>query len=294
MATQTPYNPQTDWRGCFGARIVPLDTITNPDMNGIMVGLASESWSPAGASPGLLTDRFQLCSSISICVGFRIRLHPAMGEKLIVASCAGMHMVLSPADVEAGVIATLTQLYSILLSTLLSLGRQQLSLFDANYALTLTSSPFAIYLVYSSICNLFGFETHLFKSTESHRRFIGFFGALLLPIWVGLRLTLWFSTKAFKDSELCKNSSFGDFLLDLLLFFAPLTGPVGGVWFILLCLILASLLAIIGGWIIMVVGQYGDPRPDPWEWLSSLWTIFYNAWYFSTLMGAWPAKSDVL
>ena len=193
-------------------------------------------------------------------------------------------MVLSSADVEAVVIATLAQLYSILLSTLFSVGRQQLSLFDANYALIITSSPFAIYLVYASIRDLLGFETYLFKCIRSYRRIISFFGALLLPLWLGLRFTLQLSTKAFKDSELCNNSTFEEFLLDVLLLFAPLTGPAGGVWFVLLCLITTSLFAIVGGWILVAANcQDGGPPFSPWELLSSLWTAFYSAWYISTL-----------
>ena len=192
-------------------------------------------------------------------------------------------MLLSSADVEAGVIATLAQLYSILLSTLFSVGRQQLSLFDANYALIITSSPFTIYLVYSSIRDLLGFETHLFKCVQSYRRIISLFGALLLPLWLGLRFTLRLSTKAFNDSELCSNSTFEDLLLDLLLLFAPLTGPAGGVWFVLFCLITASLFAIVMGWLSVALNHYGGPPFSPWELLFSLWTAFYNAWYISTL-----------
>ena len=123
-------------------------------------------------------------------------------------------MSLSTASVDAGVIATIAQLYSILFSTLFSTYRKQLSLFDVNYALTVTSSPFTIYLVHSSIRDLLGFETDLFKRIVSNRRLIHHLGALLLPIWFGLRLTLRLSSKAFTDSELCGNPTFGDFLAD--------------------------------------------------------------------------------
>ena len=42
MASQL-YNPLTDNRDCYTARLIPLDTLTNPDMDGIAIGFASES-----------------------------------------------------------------------------------------------------------------------------------------------------------------------------------------------------------------------------------------------------------
>ena len=42
MASQS-YDPQDDWRRCITARLVPLDTITNIDMTGVMVGVAGGS-----------------------------------------------------------------------------------------------------------------------------------------------------------------------------------------------------------------------------------------------------------
>jgi len=50
MASQS-YDPQTDQRGCFEARFRPLDAITNPDVDGIAVAVASESQSPCEWSP---------------------------------------------------------------------------------------------------------------------------------------------------------------------------------------------------------------------------------------------------
>ena len=189
-------------------------------------------------------------------------------------------MKLSPASIGTVVITALIQLYCILLSTIFSIGRQQLSLFDANYALIITSSPFTIYLVYSSIRNLLGLETGLFERIESHRRVIGFIGALLLPLWLGLALTLRLSSKAFTDSKLCSDSTFWDFLLDLLLLFAPLTGPLGGVWTVLILFIAWCLLAIVG-WLFMVAVsllsfQGWDSLPGPGFFLSPLLGIPYS------------------
>lgn len=194
----------------------------------------------------------------------------------------GIQLALSPTSVEKGVIATFVELYCILLSTIFSIGRQQLSLFDANYALVITSSPFAVYLVHASIRNILGFETGLSKRVESHRCTISSSGALLLPIWFGLALTLRLSSKAFTDSELCSDSTFGDFLLDLLLLFAPLTGPVGGIWLASISLIAYFLLAVIGWWLFLVASLFNyhgwESLPRPREFLSPPLRILYRVW----------------
>ena len=41
--TSEPYNVQTDSRGCLEAHYIPLESITNTDMDGIAVATASES-----------------------------------------------------------------------------------------------------------------------------------------------------------------------------------------------------------------------------------------------------------
>ena len=181
-------------------------------------------------------------------------------------------MMWPSAEVETGVMATIAQFYAILLSTLSSVNRQQLSLFDANYALVVSSSPFAIYLVLSSIRSLLGFDTNLFKRVKSYPRVIRFFGALLLPLWLGLRLTLRLSTKAFKDSELCENPTFKDMSLDLLLLFSPLAGPAGGAWVFLVLLIMLSSMTMIA----VALGMY---RSYP-EKSSDLWELPWSQWAF--------------
>ena len=206
-------------------------------------------------------------------------------------------MCFSTENVDIGVIAMIAQFYSILLSTLFSIGRQQLSLFDANSALMVTSSPFMVYLVLSSIRDLLGLETGLFKQVKIHRRVISFFGALLLPVWVGLRLTLTLSATAFQDSKICGNTTFKAFLLDLILLFLPLTGPFGGVWWILIGLIIVALVVIIVGLFEMLVGfltrQEGSSVSR--KILSGVWTfVREDAWYTSVVVGALPTESDVM
>ena len=111
-------------------------------------------------------------------------------------------MTWSPGDVDVGVQSLLVQFYPILLSTLLSIGRKQLSRFEAFFALLLSSSLLTIHLVVASICDLFGTHTGLYKRIKSHRLIIRTFGASFLLIWTGLGMTVVMSTSPF-EGELC-------------------------------------------------------------------------------------------
>jgi hypothetical protein len=162
-----------------------------------------------------------------------VRLSPyldlAVGTRLI-ASCPGILVTWSQ-DVDGGIQAALIQIYPILLSTFASIKRPSLSLFDATFALLLTSSPLTVYLVVASICDLCGFETNLYKQIKHHRRTIRFFGAMIPFLWLGLSLTLTFSDKAFTDSDLCSGSNFTDWLSDVfwsLVFYSPILGGYFG------------------------------------------------------------------
>ena len=132
--------------------------------------------------------------------------------------CLGILITWSPEDVDEGIQAILLQIYPILLSTLLSVGRKQLSLFDAHFALTLTSSPLTVYLVVASTCDWFGIETGLYKRIKSRHLLTRTLGTLVLILWFGLSVTVRISDRAFVDSGLCKGSTFGDWLLDFLEF----------------------------------------------------------------------------
>ena len=142
-------------------------------------------------------------------------------------------MTWSPGDVDVGIQSLLIQFYPILLSTLLSINRNQLSTLDARFALLLSSSPLTIYLVVTSICDLFGIHTGLYKRIKSHRPIVRALGALVLPLWTGLSVTLSISARAFKDSS-CEVLTFADWLRDtaisLLALFPVLNGAPGPVF----------------------------------------------------------------
>ena len=110
-------------------------------------------------------------------------------------------MTWSPGDVDVGIQSLLIQFYPILLSTLLSINRHQLSRFEASFALLLSSSPLTMYLVAASIGDLFGIHTGLYKRIKSYRPIIRTLGALVLLIWNGLTMTFIMSESTFKDPE---------------------------------------------------------------------------------------------
>ena len=95
----------------------------------------------------------------------------------------------------------IVQSYGILLSVLFCVNRQQLSLFDANHAIMLVSSPLMLHVLYICIVGLF--KTRY--DTGAFPRVICAIGAPLLPILTVLKLTLSLSSRAFIDSELCSN-----------------------------------------------------------------------------------------
>jgi len=135
----------------------------------------------------------------------------------------------SPGDVDIGVQTLLIQFYPIILSTLLSINRQQLSRFDAYFALRVSSSPLTIYLVFTSVCDLCGIHTGLYKRIKTYRHIIRTTGALVLLLWTGLSMTIVMSASAFKG-ELCDDWTFVQwlwFLIKLLVFTLMFPGVVG-------------------------------------------------------------------
>ncbi|KAF9785399.1 hypothetical protein BJ322DRAFT_827653 [Thelephora terrestris] len=127
---------------------------------------------------------------------------------IVATICLRILITWSPGDVDVGVQASFLQIYSILLSTLLSINRKQLSLDDASFALNLTCSPLTAYLVAASIGDLCGSKTGLYKRIKSHRRIIRFLGTLILPLWLALTMVLNFSSSAFTDSYTLGDYSF--------------------------------------------------------------------------------------
>ena len=114
----------------------------------------------------------------------------------------------SPEDIDAGIQASFLRIYSIFLSTLFSVGRQQLSLFDANFALTVSTSPLTVYLSAASCCDLLGIKTGLYKRIKSHRPVTRVLGAQIPLLSFVLSMIITLSDRALIDSQACKGSTF--------------------------------------------------------------------------------------
>ena len=218
---------------------------------------------------------------LSACLGL------AVVKQLTIALRIGIQMEWSDKAVDTQVISAIFQAYCILLPALLSIGRRQLSLFDANYALMITSSPLMIQVVLSSIREVFGSRTGCFKKIKSHHHFIYFSAALVLALWFGLRLTLPLSSKAFRDSELCSNPDPLGMVFELYILFVPATGPAGGFWAVLLVLYATFLVALIVGWYEVVAcfltpqeGEFG-----PLKRVSQVVAAIRGAWCVSITTG---------
>ena len=193
-----------------------------------------------------------------------------------------------------GIQSLLIQFYPILLSTLMSINRDQLSKDDAWFALSISSSPLTIYLVVTSISDLCGVQTGLYKRIKSHRLIIRTFGVSLLLIWTGLSMTLSMSTSAFKDSS-CYPGTFvtwlwyiGSFLMSFILSPGGLSLFPGIGW------------AVFVPWFICLARRLSQVREDVklHSEVASRWRVFCTwvkcAWCVPVEVGPWSAESDAI
>ena len=199
-------------------------------------------------------------------------------------------MTWSPGDVDVGIQSLLLQVYPILLSTLLSIDRQEagLSTYDANFALALSSSPLTIYLVVASISDLCGIHTGLYKRIKSYRLIIRTLGALVPFLRAGLSITTVLSKKAFKDS-MCLHGNFAIWLqVTFLSLICSLVSPslgntvyltIGFTWMITIL------------WLVFLTRRRSQVRADVKlcsegaPRLRVLWTWVKCAWYVPVDVG---------
>jgi hypothetical protein len=128
----------------------------------------------------------------------------------------GIMVTYSDGDVDVAIQSLLVQFYPILLSTLLSINRQQLSIFDADFALLVTSSPLAIYLSFASVCDLCGIRTGLFKRIKSYRNIVRALGAFVPFLWTALSMVRKFLQQGFSGQPVLPTSTFREWLGDTL------------------------------------------------------------------------------
>ena len=216
-------------------------------------------------------------------------------------------MTWSPENVDMGILSLLFQIYSILLSTLLSINRQQLSSFDAYFALLLCSSPLTVYLVVASIGDLFGIKTGLYKRIKSHRLIICALGAAVLPLWTGLSMAAMMSRKAFKDSPCLFNSGFETWLMYTLFNLPTSIVYPGAMGYIVgnfsTLIFLPVLFFLVKSWDRVVVGilAYWEGVSEPWKllctpwgWLIITWMHVKCAWCVLIAVILWLAGSDAV
>ena len=112
-----------------------------------------------------------------------------------------------------------SQTIPILIATLSSVNSNNLSLFDAHFAVAVTGSPMSFYIAAS--CIRFPFrreedkQPRLFKKIPSNegKWLIFFMGGVLLPcLWLSVSLITSFSSTAFRNSYYCEGVSFARYL----------------------------------------------------------------------------------
>ena len=194
-------------------------------------------------------------------------------------------MTWSPESVDMGIQSLLFQIYPILLSTLLSINRQQLSLADAHFVISVSSSPLMLYLVVASIGELVGIKTGLYKRIKSNRLIIRALGAMVLPLWTGLSMTTSMSGKAFKDSS-CSKTDFktwfmdlGSLLLNSIAFPGFLSLFSGPLLTILITLFVTRVLSKCRDQVVLEIRAYLGGVSKPWGRLLMPWVFVKCAWY---------------
>lgn len=192
----------------------------------------------------------------------------------------------SLSDVDVGVNASLTQSYPILLSTLLSVNRNQLSANDATCALTLASSPVMLSLAVASMCDLAGAQTDLYKRIRSHRNIIRVLAALIADFWLALKLTLYYSSgQAFISSEIGIGTDFWHWMLRNIPSGMGVISPIMTFSF-LLCLFRRRS---------QMKTDFRAHREEAFEsrrWWHVSWTFVKCAWYIPVVLGAQSTKSN--
>ena len=213
-------------------------------------------------------------------MGLSSHSHLTVDDALTFGLRPGILITWSSESIDEAIQASLLQVYSALLSTFLSINRKQLSLYNANLALNITSSPLTVYLIFSSICYLFRIENGLYKRIKIHPCIISVLGTLIPGLWLALSMTLELSSSAFIDSELCKDSTFKGWLISTLLFMR--SALIGSGWTAL------GLLPFIGtAWlaisfrewpgVIAGVRPHLDEKSKPWVWFCAPWVFMKSS-----------------
>jgi len=146
-------------------------------------------------------------------------VNPDVGGAAVAASNIVINLVLpillqwsqEPEDVNTTVVMLLTQVYPIMIATAASINTDNLTLFDAHFAVAVTASPVSVYLAYSSFRDSIGRPNTLFRhlGPGPGKKIIRFLGLALPVLWLVVNLLITFLPHGFKDSHrYCKGVTF--------------------------------------------------------------------------------------
>lgn len=110
----------------------------------------------------------------------------------------------SERQIQTSVVMLLSQVYPNLLATAASIGKKNLTLFDAHLALAIAASPVTFYISISAFRDLLGYPNTLFSRISTAKHIIRLLGIFFPILWISLHATTSFSTKAFANSHLCE------------------------------------------------------------------------------------------
>ncbi|KAL0566762.1 hypothetical protein V5O48_015244 [Marasmius crinis-equi] len=132
--------------------------------------------------------------------GYAVRL-----STFIANVCIAILIVWSEKPVEESVGVMMLQVYSILLSTIISMARNKdgLSVADVHFALPLTMSPLSLYFVYSTYRFIRKRPSYLYDRIRSTRIITSILSIVMVLWWVAIDILIY-----FKDSE-CKVTFWG-------------------------------------------------------------------------------------
>ncbi|KAJ6521172.1 hypothetical protein DFH09DRAFT_1193103 [Mycena vulgaris] len=126
-------------------------------------------------------------------------------------------------DAEAAIQGTLIQISSIVLCTLISLGRGQLTFFDGQFTLTVSRSPIAWYLLWISLRQIYrrtrGEAAICCASSHTQYQQIHMNTVLCFAIvggWISLNLVVWFKGRKFPGDD-CGTMSFKTYFVSVVL-----------------------------------------------------------------------------
>lgn len=107
------------------------------------------------------------------------------------------------------------QQFSVLLATVMSIDRGQLSIFDASFAVLVTGPPFSALLIICAFDDLFGSPNMIFSRCGQWRTWMRSLTFLYIVLWFVIISTQALSDTAFTDSYLCGRGAFAAWVKSL-------------------------------------------------------------------------------